>query len=340
MTGIITTFPVTVHEYIPNPTGRPNHAVCTYEYGVSSDSAAKEKGKKNANANALVFIGGLGDGPHGVPYVRAIAAKLLLSSSSATDDASWSVFEARLSSAFTGYGFSSLAQDVDELEGLVRYLRKDLGKMKVVLMGHSTGCQDCVAYGLRRRRDNNKRREEEPDKEEELDVDGLILQGPVSDREAIAMTMEKGEMEESVRFALAAVERGEGADVFMPRGLLPEPFKGGSPVTAYRWWSLAGVGGDDDFFSSDLPEEKLTEIWSSQRQPILILPSGEDEYTPKHLIGGGMVNVVERWRSFCPPGIGSGLSGLIPGATHRVDDRNAQDWLAARVVGFLQGLEK
>jgi len=73
-------------------------------------------------------------------------------------------------SSYTGFGFSSLANDAEDLAAFVAYLRQT-GKKKVVVMGHSTGlhpfppllevcvclfvdlihdsrpgCQDCLEY--------------------------------------------------------------------------------------------------------------------------------------------------------------------------------------------------
>jgi pimeloyl-ACP methyl ester carboxylesterase len=114
----LTTFTTTVHPF-PSPT---SHA-CAYE-----------SGRPDAK-NALVFIGGLGDGPHTVPYPRAIAKRL-----DAEPSLSYSVFEFRLKSSFTGFGFARLVDDVADISALVRYLRS-IGKERIVLMGHSTGSQ-------------------------------------------------------------------------------------------------------------------------------------------------------------------------------------------------------
>jgi hypothetical protein len=79
----------------------------------------------------------------------------------------------------------------------------------------------------------------------EEDVDGFILQGPVSDREAIGLAT-GGEEEkmrvvrESVEVAEGMVKNGKGEEV-LGREVLPEEWRG-SPVTAYRWWSLAAFG--------------------------------------------------------------------------------------------------
>lgn len=111
-------FPVTVH-----PFKSPTPYSCAYEQGSSSSK------------NALVFIGGLGDGPHTVPYVHRVAKEL-----ESWTKLSYSVFETRLRSSFGGFGYRRLQDDAADISALVKYLH-GIGKQKVVLMGHSTGCQ-------------------------------------------------------------------------------------------------------------------------------------------------------------------------------------------------------
>lgn len=114
------TFTTTVH-----PFESPTPHACAYEMGLANAT------------NALVFIGGLGDGPHTVPYPRAIAKYL-----EAKSELSYSVFEFRLLSSFSGFGSVRLADDVADISALVKYLRS-IGKKRVILMGHSTGSQVC-----------------------------------------------------------------------------------------------------------------------------------------------------------------------------------------------------
>ncbi|KXX79549.1 hypothetical protein MMYC01_203134 [Madurella mycetomatis] len=323
-----TPYPVQVHSYLPTPSTAihqpPSRPVQTYEHLPASPSPSQQT---PVPQNAVVFIGGLGDGPHTIPYVRTLAQHLTSS------NPSYSVFEARLSSAFSAFGYSSLAQDAREIADLVRYLRKGLGRKRVVLMGHSTGCQDCLEYGSKYLQLGKPGLGAE--EEGEARVDGLVLQGPVSDREAIGMTEDQGEVRACLEIAQRMVAEGKGAEV-MRREEMPAGWRG-SPVTAYRWCSLAGVGGDDDYFSSDLPDQKVADIWGKLEQPVLILPSEKDEWVSKEIDVFGLVN---RWKSFCRPGIASELSGLIPAANHRVDDAAAQKWLAERVAGFLAEIEK
>ncbi|KAM7197053.1 Protein of unknown function (DUF1749) domain containing protein [Naviculisporaceae sp. PSN 640] len=322
----LTTFPVTVHEFLPNPDSKkPTHI---YEYGVS-----------NSTENALVFIGGLGDGPHGVPYIRHIASSLT------TTSLGYTVFEVRLSSAFAGWGTSSISKDVGEITCVVRYLKKQLHKKKVVLMGHSTGCQDCVAYLLHRISHIQQRmgyREEEhegeanSEEEEEFpEIDGIILQGPVSDREAIGMNMPREDMEEAIKLARRMIREGKENE-YMPKDKLPVDMRE-TPVTAYRWDSLASPRGHDDFFSSDFSDTEAKDIWGPLNKPVLVVPSEEDEWVPKSI---NVADLIQYWSQFCRPNVYSKLSGLIPGANHRVDNDEGRRWLADRVLRFLGEVEK
>lgn len=291
-------FPVLVHPF-PGPTPR---------------SRAYEAGSP-ASRNALVFIGGLGDGPHTVPYVRALADRL-----QSDPELGYSLFEVRLASAFGGFGHRRLADDVADLSALVRHLRSALGRQRVVLLGHSTGCQDCMEYT------DYAKHGAEP-------VDGFILQGAVSDREAFGPLVPKEELEASVAKAAELVRSGR-EDTIMPKNMITEML--GAPITAYRYHSLLAPGGDDDFFSSDLPDDKIASFWSKFQKPVLVLPSGEDEHVPKSI---DMPKLMARWASLAPDGIVSNLSDLIPGASHTIRSPESQEWMADRVVRFLSSLE-
>lgn len=73
-------------------------------------------------------------------------------------------------------------------------------------------------------------------------VDGIILQGPVSDREAFGPLLERDGRDpaESLAYATRAVEEGRGDEVYMPRRLLPVGWN--TPISAYRWHSLISFG--------------------------------------------------------------------------------------------------
>jgi hypothetical protein len=185
-------------------------------------------------------------------------------------------------------------------------------------------------------------------------VDGFILQGPVSDREALAPLMSPDALKRSLDLALQMqLDRKE--DDCMPKDQLPAAIE--SPISAYRWYALAGerwveadrpgpgavspilltlFRGDDDYFSSDLDDAFLRRCWGAFEDPVLILPSGEEEYVPAHVDKAALL---ERWMSLVDTKI-SPYSGLIPGANHTVDDPAAQEWMCRTVIRFLEGLEE
>ena len=204
-----TPFSVTVHPY-----DSPTRQSCTYELTTPGSAGAR---------NALVFIGGLTDGPHTTPYIRKIAQEL--AATEAGKRLGYSVFELRMNSSFHGYGFKRLSDDVADLSALVKHLRENLNKHKIVFLGHSTGCQDQMAYARAMKEGTAPA------------VDGFILQGPVSDRECLAPYFKPGEHEKTVAAAEKMIKDGKG-DVLMRPEDLPAMIT--SPHTAYRWHSLVG----------------------------------------------------------------------------------------------------
>ena len=86
--------------------------------------------------------------------------------------------------------------------------------------------QDCMEYANYEKYNNSP-------------VDGFILQGSVSDREGLAPLMDRAKMKESLDFASRLINDGKG-DHIMPKDRLPEMLT--TPITAYRWHSLAAVG--------------------------------------------------------------------------------------------------
>lgn len=89
-----------------------------------------------------------------------------------------------------------------------------------------TGCQGCLEY-------TNRKYQTPP-------VDGYILSSPISDREgAFYLGMTPADVEISVQAAKEMIEKGQKDD-FMPKAFLPSVFT--TPITAYRWHSLAAKG--------------------------------------------------------------------------------------------------
>eukprot|EP01066_Platyproteum_vivax_P020483 Platyproteum_vivax@DN8395_c0_g1_i1.p2 len=56
------------------------------------------------------------------------------------------LIQVNMSSSWNQFGFCTLFQDADDLYQLVTYARKTYKYQKIVMIGHSTGCQDLMMY--------------------------------------------------------------------------------------------------------------------------------------------------------------------------------------------------
>lgn len=273
--------------------------------------------------NLILWLGGLGDGPLGVTYPSTLAASL---------PRTWSLAEVLLSSSYDGWGTGSLARDAHELGKCVAYFRAQRPGAKIVLMGHSTGCQDIMAYLLGG----------EPGSEA---IDGAVLQAGVSDREGWAEIV-KGDEElervlgETVAEAGRMVDAGEGEVVMAKRGnRVLDMF--GAACSAYRVWSLLARGGDDDFFSTDLEDEKLRATFGKipKRTRVMFLWGSEDPYVPREVDKAG---TLARWARFVREGgavVDEVNGGVVVGASHNLNDDGEEvvGDLVGRVVRFVEG---
>ncbi|KAF2689242.1 DUF1749-domain-containing protein, partial [Lentithecium fluviatile CBS 122367] len=274
--------------------------------------------------NTLLWIGGLGDGLLTVHYPRAIAAAL---------PPTWVLAEVLLSSSYKGWATGSLSRDSRELSECVKYFKSLRPGGKVVLMGHSTGCQDAMEYLVG---EGSEGREK---------VDGAVLQAGVSDREAWIAMAEGDEklkrvLEGVVGMAKSLIDQGKGKEA-LPREGNPVAEMFGTTVTAYRAYSLLAPGGDDDYFSSDLSDTILASTFGSipRSTPIMFLWGSEDPYVPSHMSKEG---ILKRWGEFVRRGGGvvdDVNGGVVRGAHHNLNDdgEGVVKDLVGRVLGFLEG---
>ena len=183
------------------------------------------------------------------------------------------------------------------------------------------------------------------------EIDGAILQGSVSDREAMTMSLPPAEYESACLLAQKYVEEGRGSDI-LPFSITKSSFAT-APVSAFRFLSLASPGpgheGEDDYFSSDLCDERLEGTFGKLGKRkgglrIAFLYSGRDQYVPEKVDKRALV---ERWCGFVRRGGagGGGVvvdegSGVVDGASHTLVEggRGLED-LVGMVVGFVERVE-
>ena len=275
--------------------------------------------------NTLLWIGGMFDTPLSVHYPLALASSL---------GANWSVLLANLNSAGMGWGVSSIARDAEDMSKIISYIKSLRPGGKVVVMGHSTGCQDCMEYTT------GKGAESRPK------VHGVILQAPVSDREAIANHLPTAFLHEVDQLALKWCREGKEKDCLPNR--LTKPVFGRIGITARRWVDVSSPApshdGADDFFSSDLPDTRLRSTFGAlpASSPLLLLFSGADESVPE---GVDKRRLVQRWMHTVEQNGGAvdGVhGGVVDGASHTLNGQGGEivGDLVRRVLGFVGRLEK
>ncbi|KAG8969525.1 hypothetical protein FRC03_002386 [Tulasnella sp. 419] len=186
-----------------------------------------ESGDLNSR-RTVVFVGGLGDGLQCVPYLNALSSFLA--------SIGWSLVQVNLSSSYNQFGLSSLDNDVEELGYAFEYLYREKSKTDIVLMGHSTGCQDAIHYLVTKPTSSSSPRPQ---------IKSAILQAPVSDQEFFKSKY-PGDHEARiwVKKATDMVLQGNGNEwlpIDASRSLVGEGEQL-TPFTAYRYWSLFADG--------------------------------------------------------------------------------------------------
>lgn len=263
-----------------------------------------------------------------------------------------------LSSSYSGWGVGSLHQDAEELAQCARYVREykasHAAQGKVVIMGHSTGSQDVLHYLYA-----PNPLPHDPVFEKGIqhlvrpEVDGAILQAPVSDREAVVHTLKTAKEPNEVRAAYDQLVdsarkqpyAADGVHTIMPPHLVKlVGLPGDVPISARRFLSLVSPDSpekpsDDDLFSSDLGDARLRDTFGGVaarallRSSLLVLYSGSDDFAPDWV---DKEKLMQRWKEATIAGgcIWNENSGVIPGASHNVKDKG-QDDLIARVTRYL-----
>jgi pimeloyl-ACP methyl ester carboxylesterase len=293
---------------------------------VAFEHAPSDSSKFSEIPNILIWIGGLGDGLLTVEYPTAIASSL---------PTNWRLAEVVLRSSYNGWATGRLSRDAREIGECVKYFKDLRPGAKVVLMGHSTGCQDIMEYLVG------------PDAKNQPSIDGAILQGGVSDREAwddmLKTDEEKQQLQEIIDKAKSMIDEGDEKGILPMKGnMVAEAL--GAPITAYRTYSLLAKGGDDDYFSTDLGDKVFEKTFGkiSKDTSIMFLLGDEDPYVPQSI---DKKELLDRWTKIIRNGGGvvdDKNGGVVHGAHHNLngDPEDVVQDLVKRVVGFVDGLGK
>ncbi|RCK57834.1 hypothetical protein Cantr_06291 [Candida viswanathii] len=306
----------------------PQQKGILHTYGFNLTAFEFTNGSDKVSPNILIFIGGLGNGLLNVPYLPDLAKAA--SNFHSKDGNSWNLVQVLLTSAYLGWGTSSLDRDIRELQSAIQYFRSERGgsRQKVVIFGHSTGCQDVIRYLTKALYQEGL--------PESAQVQGGILQAPVSDQEAFRQGRDQKKFQELVQKVHDEyISQGRGKEI------LPEEYRRiafNVPITAYRFYSLAGERGDDDYFSSYLDEKDFAESFGKINKPALFLYGGSDEFVPDYVDKQALV---AKWQKATAPEYWSKHSGIIKGGTHNLGEGSEEgviDELIDRVTRFIGDL--
>lgn len=143
--------------------------------------------------NVLIMVGGLTDGLLACPYVPRL--------STACKSHSYALIQPVLRSSYCQFGMQTLANDVEDLDSLVNFLRSSRGDdLEITFVGHSTGCQIAVTFCKTSQLAHDF-------------VKNVVLQAPVSDREAFLLEKPKDFVEKLIATATELVEVGKGRQI-------------------------------------------------------------------------------------------------------------------------------
>ncbi|KAJ5990840.1 hypothetical protein N7499_011390 [Penicillium canescens] len=314
--------------------------------------------------HTLVFVGGLGDSLGSVDYLNEVV--------NALDATEWSIFNLGLSCAGGGWGMGRLGKDIDELSQCVSYVRAykepQFGPGKVVIMGHSTGSQDVMHYiNCPNPRPAHPVFDRDWEPIVRAQVDGAIMQAPVSDREGILWVVKCGterdspvKMREIYDKAVADARRATYEDHDLVDTLVPLVvtsrigYPPSAPVSSRRFLSLASPDSpenpsEDDLFSSDLSDEQFRGTFGMigerglLKQKMLVLYSGRDQSVPPWV---NKEALLKRWQAAAD---GSGRqiwdtrSMVIPGASHALSDSDQakpRRILVEQVTSYLDDIQR
>ncbi|ORY63812.1 hypothetical protein BCR35DRAFT_355022 [Leucosporidium creatinivorum] len=292
-----------------------------HTYSVEPDLTAFEHSTSSPSTSIVLLIPGLNGSLPAVGYATPLAQAL--------DKEGWGLAEVLLSSAGAGWGGGSVKDDAEELAVAVRYFKERQGKDKVVLMGHSTGCQDVIAYSHLLLRSSVR------------SITATILQAPVSDREPWEAHAKESGLDKEYPSPLIPSPPAT-LDYFIPP-VLSKLCGAKAGITYRRWNSLTAktesdevdIEASEDFFSSDNSEARWASAFAPVETKVLVLLSEKDESYGSHVDPRKLLPMFrkalgeERWAE---------QSRIIEGADHAIEQAPQRKVMIEAVTSFVRTL--
>jgi pimeloyl-ACP methyl ester carboxylesterase len=269
-----------------------------FVYDINYKLVAFESGTLSSS-RCLILLGGLTDGLLSLPYVERLSSKLESLSKP------YSLIQPLLRSSNLQYGWHTIDNDIQDLKTLINYLTNNRDNLEsIILMGHSTGCQDIIHY-LRQEKIDSK-------------IVQVILQGPVSDRQYLSrLSSTKDQLN-------YCYKNKDNINEWLPR-YLHDP-----PLTIERCLSLNEINSKEDLFSSDLTDEQLKNIYENISIPITWIWSKKDEYVPD--------DIKDQLENFIKNKLSNKSNSkfiLLENADHAVNNQQEQIYMIEQIIQIL-----
>ncbi|ELP92130.1 hypothetical protein EIN_380770 [Entamoeba invadens IP1] len=182
----------------------------------------------------------------------------------------YTVCTVQLRSTGCGFGIYTIDDDVEDITAIIEDLKKKQKVERIVLIGHSTGCQDVVAC-LRQSLDKK------------YPVVKCVLQCPVSDRDFgrtfHGINEEVGRLMKKYN-AKSEKELSSLPNVNSLTDASNEKYAENIMLMERRFISLFAQGGYEDFFSTDITNEEFSNIFQCIQIPVLLVFATQDQYVP------------------------------------------------------------
>lgn len=156
----------------------------------------------------------------------------------------------------SGMAYEIFSDCVDDIDGVVNYASKT-GAKKIILIGHSTGCQKSVYYLAKKKKNN---------------VSSAILLAPMSDFATMFKNTEKSKYLKLIKTAEKMVLRGDSLKL-MPLD---------RAISAQRFLSLFSPKSEEEIFS--YASNREPKLLKAIKKPLLIVLAGNDKFRDRPII--------------------------------------------------------
>ena len=211
----------------------------------------------NGKSNKLILlIGGLGDLLFSVKYFEYLWEKL--------ND--YKLCIPIMRSSGNSFGNTIIWDDVEDIKEIIKHISYNNEIKDIYLIGHSTGCQDILCLFKKKI-------------QKEFPIRKCILQGPVSDRDYIKDDQKlKNEIKRIENISNILFKDWNNSQLKNSIEVSQYLYDNKYPLLIRRFISLYSKLGDEDWFSYDIEENILNQLYSIIDIPFLFVFSLNDQY--------------------------------------------------------------